>query len=145
LSDSVYLDSSVVVAYYVPEANSERVQALYEDLLDTPNISELVDLEVIAALSLRVRIGDLPRPHAEYVVKLFDEHLEAGLYTRLHLQPDYYRWARDAIARFDLPLKAPDALHLAVAQREGLQLVTADRQLARNAEALNVAFDLIEP
>ena len=76
---------------------------------------------------------------------MFEEHLDAGLYTRLRLQPDHYRWARDAISRFDLPLKAPDALHLAAAQGDGLNLITADRQLARNAEALDVAFELINP
>lgn len=144
MSESVYLDSSVVVAYYVPEPKSERVQALYGDIT-TPTISELVELELIAALSLRVRIGDLDRVQAEQVVKLFSEHLEAGLYTRLHLHADHYRWAREVIARFDLPLKSPDAPHLAAAQRAELQLVTADRQLARNAASLGTTFELVEP
>jgi uncharacterized protein len=144
LNESVYLDSSVVVAYYVPEPNSAHVQRLYEDL-GQPVISELVDLEVVAALSLRCRIGDLERTQARRVVGLFDEHRDAGLYARLNLQANHYRWARDAIARFDLPLNAPDALHLAAVREDGLRLVTADRQLARNAEALGVAFDLIEP
>jgi predicted nucleic acid-binding protein len=144
LSDSVYLDSSVVVAYYVPEPGSGRVQALYR-AADRSVISELVDVEVVAALSLRCRIGDLERAQARRIVTLFDEHLEAGLYGRFNLQPDHYRWARDAIARFDLPLKAPDALHLAAAHSGNSRLVTADRQLARNAEALNVSFELIEP
>ena len=143
MSAAVYLDSSVVVAYYVPEDNSERVQQLYEDL-EHPVITELVDLEVIAALSLRRRIGDLERAQARRIVSLFDEHRDAGLYARLHLRADHYRWARDAISRFDLPLKAPDALHLAAAQGDGLRLITADRQLARNAEALGIAVELIE-
>lgn len=143
MSESVYLDSSVVVAYYVPEPNSERVQRLYEDI-EQPVISELVDLEVAAALSLRSRTGDLEPTQAQRIVSLFNDHLESGLYTRLHLRANHYRWARDAIARFDLPLKAPDALHLAAAHAEGLHLITADRQLARNADALGIAFELIE-
>lgn len=144
MTEPVYLDSSVVIAYYVPEARSARVQALYEGFA-TPAISDLVELEAIAGLSVRIRTGDLERAQAEQVVTLFDEHLDAGLYTRLHLHADHYRWARDAIARFDLPLKSPDALHLAAAQRGGFRLVTADRQLARNAASLDVAVDLIEP
>lgn len=141
--EPVYLDSSVVVAYYVPESKSKRVQALYERLT-TPMISELVELELIAGLSLRIRTGDVDRAQGEEVMTLFDEHLSAGLYSRLHLCAEHYRWARDAISRFDLPLKSPDALHLAAAQRGGLRLVTADRQLARNAASLDVAFDLVE-
>ncbi|HEV2128988.1 MAG TPA: type II toxin-antitoxin system VapC family toxin [Thermomicrobiales bacterium] len=143
MSEPVYLDSSVVVAYYVPKPNSGRVQRLYEDV-EWPVISELVDLEITSALSIRSRISDLERTQARRIVNLFNEHLDAGLYARLRLQADQYRWARDATARFDLPLKVPDALHLAAAQADGLQLITADRQLARNAEALDIAFELIE-
>jgi predicted nucleic acid-binding protein len=143
LIEPVYLDSSVVIAYYVPEAKSARVQAMYERLT-TPMISELVELELIAGLSLRIRTGDVERAQGEEVMTLFDEHLNAGLYSRLQLRAEHYRWARDAISRFDLPLKSPDALHLAAAQRGGLRLVTADRQLARNAASLDVAFDLVE-
>jgi predicted nucleic acid-binding protein len=144
LREQVYLDSSVVIAYYVPEAKSERVQALYEGFA-TPAISELVELEIISGLSLRIRTGDVERAQGEEVLTLFDEHLDAGLYTRLQMRAEHFTWARDAISRFDLPLKSPDALHLAAAQRGGLRLVTADRQLARNAAALGVAFDLVEP
>jgi predicted nucleic acid-binding protein len=143
LSASVYLDSSVVVASYVPERNSDHVQALFQ-VNNLPVISELVELEVIAAVVLRNRIGDLSRLQSEHILSLFTEHLDAGLYTRLRLQSDHYRWARDAIARFDLPLKSPDALHLAAARLAGLSITTADRQLARNAESLDVAFELVE-
>lgn len=142
--DSVYRDTSVVVACYISEPTSRRVQSLYESTT-TPVISNLVDLEVVAAVALRQRIGDLGLEEARQVLNLFDQHLEAGLSTRMHLQPDHYRWARNAIARFDLPLKSPDALHLAAAQVADLTLITADRQLARNAEALNLVCQLIEP
>jgi predicted nucleic acid-binding protein len=144
IGEAVYLDSSVVVAYYLPEPISERVQALY-GTCSSPVISDLVELEVIAALSLRHRIGDLTHVEAGRVMSLFNEHLEAGLYAQRRLLRDHYRWARDAISRFDLPLKSPDALHLAAAQSDRLSLITADRQLARNADALGVAFELIEP
>jgi predicted nucleic acid-binding protein len=65
------------------------------------------------------------------------------LYGRRHLEAGHYRLARDYIARFDLPLKAPDALHLALCSAEDLTLLTADRQLARNAEALDVRTELV--
>ncbi len=144
MSELVYLDSSIVVAYYIPESRSERVQALF-DANVLPTISELVELEVVAALSLRLRIGDLDRDSAFRVMRLFGEHVESGFYSFTHLQAGHYQWARDVVARFELPLKSPDALHLAAAWREGLRLITADRQLARNADALGVDFELIAP
>lgn len=139
-----YLDTSVVVAYYVPEPLSTRVQAIY-NAQTGPAISELVELELFAALSLRLRTGDLERAQAERVVTLFLSHLEGGWYTRIHLHAGHYLAARGFIARFDLPLKSPDALHLAVSAAERLPLVTADRQLARNAERLGLEVDLLSP
>ena len=66
-----------------------------------------------------------------------------GLYARIHIHAGHYLAARAFIARFDLPLRSPDALHLAVAAGEGLPLVTADQQLARNAEALGLEVELV--
>lgn len=137
-----YFDTSLVVAYYLPESMSPRAQALY-DVDALPTISELVELEFFSALSLRVRTGDLFRPNAERVARLFLSHLEGGMYARIALNPGHYRRARDLLARFDLPLKAPDALHLAVASAEALRLITADEQLARNAEALGFEAELV--
>ena len=71
-------------------------------------------------------------------------HLEQNFYRRLELKNHHYRQAYTYLARFDLPLKAPDALHLATASLERLPLVTADRQLARNAESLGLEVDLLE-
>jgi predicted nucleic acid-binding protein len=40
------------------------------------------------------------------------------------------------LRRLDLPLKTPDAIHIAIAQRVGGTLVTFDRQMAASARAL---------
>lgn len=140
----IFLDASVVVAYYLEETYSDIVQGIYRQDGGL-YLSELVELEVCSVLSRLVRVGSLDIEIARQTNALFNGHLEAGLYGRIHLQPDHYRWGRDAIARFDLPLKSPDALHLAAAAIGGFRLVTADRQLARNAETLTVPVDLIEP
>ena len=138
----IYLDTSVLVAYYVPEVLSEQVQ---QRLLaaSIKTVSELVQTEFVAALALRQRIGDLSLTDVQKVASLFTRHLHNGSYRSLHLNSAVYRQARDYIARFDLPLKAPDALHLAAAALEQLPLVTADRQLARNAEMLGIAVELL--
>ena len=115
---------------------------MYEEAV-APEISALVELEFFAAVSLRVRIGDLAREEAEEVSNLFDSHLQDGLYGRRSLDAGHYRLARAYVARFDLPLKSPDALHLALCASEDLTLLTADRQLARNAESLDVQTELV--
>ena len=142
MTAGTYLDTSVVAAYYVSESLSTQAQAIYETQAALA-ISDFVELEFFSALSLRLRRGDLERSHVERVAGLFLEHLAGGWYTRIHLNAEHYSAARRFIATFDLPLKSPDALHLAVSTAEDLSLVTADRQLARNAETLGITFQLV--
>jgi predicted nucleic acid-binding protein len=138
----LYLDTSLLVAYYVPEALSALVQRrLLMPVFKT--VSELAQTEFVAALALRQRIGDLSLADVQQVATLFARHIHEHRYRSLHLNTAVYQLARDYVARFDLPLKAPDALHLAAATLEELTLVTADRQLARNAELLGVGAELL--
>ena len=141
MTAGTYLDTSVVAAYYVSESFSTQAQAIYETQAALA-ISDFVELEFFSALSSVCR-GDLERSHVERVAGLFLEHLAGGWYTRIHLNAEHYSAARRFIATFDLPLKSPDALHLAVSTAEDLSLVTADRQLARNAETLGITFQLV--
>jgi predicted nucleic acid-binding protein len=138
----LYLDTSILVAYYVPEALSELVQ---QRLLMPPlkTVSELAQTEFVAALALRQRIGDLSLADVQRVATLFTRHVGEHRYRSLHLNTTVYQLAREYVVRFDLPLKAPDALHLAAASLEELTLITADRQLARNAETLGIAVELL--
>jgi predicted nucleic acid-binding protein len=73
----------------------------------------------------------------------FLDHLQAGLYARLAVQRRHYEAARGWLARFTLPLRALDALHLALADLEGLRLATSDQDLSRSAKSLGVAVTLV--
>ena len=55
--------------------------------------------------------------------------------------PGDHRTAAGLVRRFDLGLRAPDALHLAVCLRLGLPILTFDRRQAAAAAALGVACD----
>lgn len=139
----IYLDTSVLVAYYVPEPLS----ALAQQRLMAASaviVSELAQTEMVSALSLRLRIGNLSRTAVQQVTTHFASHLTQGLYVPLHLSSAVYRQAQAYITRYDLALKAPDALHLAAAALAQAPLVTADRQLAHNAQALGIAVELLE-
>ncbi len=138
----IYWDTSALVPYYLPEPLSDRVQALLRE--SEPAISWLVELEFFSMLSRRVRTGELDRRHAERVKSLFLSHVEDGLYLLLPLKATHFRMARDWNGQFDLSLRAPDALHIAVVFKQGLPLITADKVLARSAEALGVEVTLLE-
>ena len=52
-------------------------------------------------------------------------------------------WPTLYVRRFDLKLRAPDALHAAICRRLGMRLVTLDRRLAAAARALGI--DVLVP
>jgi hypothetical protein len=52
------------------------------------------------------------------------------------------RLANTYVRRFEFMLRAPDALHLAIAHRQRATLVTWDRRLKRAARELGIAIEV---
>jgi hypothetical protein len=136
----IYLDTSVLVAYYCPEALSQKAERVIRSQLRSA-ISDLTEVEMNSALSRKTRHGELSRNDAQQVVARFSGHIEGNFYTRIAIERAHYTLARDWLGRFTTSLRTLDALHLAVAALERRQLVTADRTVARSAEAFGVKVD----
>jgi predicted nucleic acid-binding protein len=141
----IYLDTSAIVPYYVPENLSDIVEKLLQQQEEQPVISQLVEVELFSAVSRRVRMGELSRDDARRITELFENHVNESLYRFVLLENQHYRLARDWIARFDLPLRTLDALHLAVSSINNLFLVTADERLAQSATVLGIDVLLLTP
>lgn len=97
-----------------------------------------MEVELFSVLARKVRMGEMGAVDAERVRRLFVTHLEEGCYTRLPLESRHFRLAREWLATTQVPLRTLGALHLALAAVADFILATADRQLARAAEALGV-------
>ncbi|MBI5725925.1 MAG: type II toxin-antitoxin system VapC family toxin [Planctomycetes bacterium] len=137
-----YLDTSVLAAYYCPEKLSNSVEkALHK--VRQPTISQLVELELCSALAIKIRTGQFDAPSAGIVLGRFRVHVADGRYRFVEIASREYDIARDWLARFDTLLRAPDALHLAAAFANGLELLTADHGLAESAGRLGVKCKLI--
>lgn len=139
----IYLDTSAIVPYYVPEKLSDVVEQLLQKQEDKPIISQLVEVELFSALSRRVRMGEVSQNDARRITELFENHLNESLYRLVLLENQHYRLARDWISRFDLPLRTLDALHLAVCSINNFSLVTADDKLAQSATILGIDILLL--
>jgi len=137
-----YLDTSILAAFYLPEAVSARVQKFYSGLGEAA-ISALVEVEFHSALARRVRMKDLGREDALKIISALKVHVEEGLYQVLPVESREYGLARDWLATFQVPLRTLDALHLAVAFSHSLAIATADRGLAAAAEHVGVQCRLI--
>lgn len=133
----IYLDTSVLAAYYYPEPLSREVQRLVRSTVQ-PTISDLTEVELFSALGRKIRVHEVRVTEAERVAAQFLAHLESNLYNRVPIERRHYKLARDWIGRFTTPLRTLDALHLAVAATEGLRFATVDRALARSAADLGI-------
>lgn len=106
-------------------------------------ISPLVELEMASAIARKVRMRELAPSAAREALALFRRHEADGLYRIAAVSGAHYAQARGWIERFDPPLRALDALHLAVAHGESALLMTADAPLARAARKFGMRARLI--
>lgn len=140
----IYVDTSVVVPFYLPEAFSQAIRELLNHETQ-PALSQLVEVELFSAVSRRVRMGEISLEEATQIAIEFQIDLNSGFYTCIPLSPVHYQQAREWIGRFDTPLRTLDALHFAVAASNDLRLVTADETLAEAANVFGVAVQLLTP
>lgn len=134
---SQYFDTSVLVAYYSPEALSVKAEQLLRKALP-PLISRLAEVEFASAVSRKIRDRELAEPAGHKILNLFQYHVTQGFYHVLTVEGHHFEQAREWISRFDTPLRTLDALHLALAALENAQLITADKQLHESAMLLGV-------
>lgn len=108
-----------------------------------PSVSWLTGIEIMSALSRKVRERELARRDAERIATLYREHVSQGCYNLIPLDGVDIEWAERHISKFDNSLRTLDALHLAIAARESLGLATADRRLADTAKKFGMKVTLV--
>jgi uncharacterized protein len=135
---SLYLDASVLVPTLVAEAATEVVEAYLDAAGQVRLISDFAAAEVGSGLSRLVRMGLLGSAEASARLADFDAW-RAGTSSPVEVHPSDVRLAYIYVRRFDLRLRAPDALHLAIARRLDATLVTLDRRLADAAREFGIA------
>jgi uncharacterized protein len=140
----IYLDTSILAPFYWTEASSDTVEQLFQQYAPLI-ISELSEVELISALSRRVRMGDIDRADAGAIAAQFQADLDAAFYQRVPVVTHHYTVAKQWMQQFDTPLRTLDALHLAIASELAIPLVTADIGLARSAASLSVAVQVLSP
>jgi predicted nucleic acid-binding protein len=139
----IYVDTSVLVAYYCPERLSEKVETFLVKH-PRPTISALTEVEFFSAVSGKVRKKEMDLKDAGRVTARFLGHLDSTYYTYVPVEAHDYRLARDWIGMFRMELRTLDALHLAVASSAGLTLVTSDQGLYKSARSLAQDAILLE-
>ena len=131
----IYLDASVIVPLFVIEARSAeaRGKILGQTLVASP----LGFAETSSALARRVRMGDITAFVANLHLKSLDAWAARAI-ASCDVTGDDFLAATSFIRRFDLGLRTPDALHIAIAARLGAKLLTFDAKMATAAVALGL-------
>ena len=139
----LYLDTSVLVAYYCPEPLSRQVQELLVESVK-PAMSYLTETELYSAVARKVRTEEISGVDGNRILAKFSSHMDMNLFTILPIDDHHWRLARGWIGLFSAPLRTLDALHLAIASAGEFVLITADKSLQRSADILGVKVRLID-
>ena len=133
----LYLDTAIILSLFVGEPMSEEVGDWVASRRQPLACSDWGLTECASALGIRLRRGDLDADSAagayRAIATFVNESCEV-ISCAGHHQSE----AQRLLTRFDLPLRAGDALHLAIAQHAQATLVTCDKQLVTVAKATGV-------
>jgi predicted nucleic acid-binding protein len=134
---SVYLDASVLLPTIINEPASSQVDSFLIGTRELLAVSDFASAEVASALSRLVRMHSVSKEDALAMLVDFDTWRAAATST-VEIHASDARMADIYVRRFELKLRAPDALHIAVCRRLDLVLATLDQRLALAADELGV-------
>jgi predicted nucleic acid-binding protein len=132
-----YLDASVLVPTLVKEPASPVVDEFLRSSTDQLVVSDYAAAEVASAMSRLIRMDRMLVSTASDRLVDFDAW-RAGMTDTIDMVTHDSRLANTYVRRFELGLRAPDALHIAICRSLGLRLVTLDRRLAAAARQLGI-------
>lgn len=132
----IYVDSSALAKLYLPEAESERLDAFMRGRRGLM-ISELAITEVLSAVGRRKREKELRADLANEIRAALLADADSGSFNRLDLSPAVHREAERLLLSVDsIPLRTLDALHIALAlSGAATHLLTFDHRM-RDAAVL---------
>jgi predicted nucleic acid-binding protein len=127
----IVVDASVAVKWLLPEPGDAAAQELLasEERLVAPS---LIRTEVAAALARRARFREIEPRDAETALGLWLQALRDGVISLVADEADLVT-ALGLTAELSHPLQ--DCLYLALAERLGAPLVTADKKFVVKAHA----------
>jgi predicted nucleic acid-binding protein len=139
----LYLDASLVVSALTSEGASRQSQAwLGQQDPQGLLISEWTVTEVSSALGIKLRTGQLTLGERAGALALF-QRMTALSFTVVSVGSPHFRMATGYMDRYELGLRASDALHLAIAADKSAQMCTLDHRMASAGPALGVPTILV--
>jgi uncharacterized protein len=133
----LYLDASVLVALVSTDPLTTRAEACLAAGTHLLVVSDFATAEVASAIARRVRMREMTEMDARSAFALIDA-LVIRVAERIATEAGDVKAAEVALRRLDLPLRTPDALNIAIAQRVDAAPLTFDMKMAEAARALGL-------
>lgn len=135
----LYIDTSAFVPLLVREGRSRAVYMALAGRSDAICISPWVITETHSAIALKCRVGALTQKQADAAHARIPP--KAGGYQIAQILDADFASASDLIGGLRAPLRAADALHIAISLRLGAELMTLDKEM--QAAALEAGLSLV--
>lgn len=134
---SLYLDTSVVIALLTEDPLSSRAYTALENNREPLLVSDVGAAEFAAVVGRNIRTGNITRHHGVAALVIFDQWSSRAA-RLVQIDPVDVAIAGSYLRRLDLALFAPDAIHIAFAERFDATLLTFDRAMAVAARTLGL-------
>lgn len=135
----VYADTSVLVPLFARDAFNQAVRHFLTTQQPALLVSDFASAELASALAKKARTRELSLAEARQALSTFDGWM-ATCSPRIETSAADIALAEAHLRRLDLPLRTPDAVHIAIAQRHGAALATFDVRMADAARAIGLAL-----
>lgn len=139
---STYLDTSALLAYYLPEPCSEAFNTLISAAA-SPAISNLVECEIVAVIGQKVRGGSYNRRDAGRALGRFRSDVQRGTFRYIVVDNRLIQAAIALLESFGVALRTLDALHVTAVLEYQCDLITGDARMARTAERLGIMVNYV--
>ena len=131
---SVYLDASIPVSLFTIDTLTARADAVLRARPPLLMVSNLAAAEFASATTRKVRMQLITAQEAHAAFSTIDARI-ARTTTPLLIASAHSPLRAGFLRRLNLTLRTDDALHIAIAQRVGAELLTFDRPMANAARA----------
>lgn len=133
----MYVDTSCLVAFFIPEVNTDIANSTILDANDI-YVSSLTRVEFISALNKKMRMKTLSRREIDIVTAEFEKQIRNGVLTQTDFEVKHFKQAESFLKSTTLPLLSLDALHLSICFLQNFTLFTFDEVLSKAAEEFSI-------
>ncbi|MFZ4703748.1 MAG: type II toxin-antitoxin system VapC family toxin [Candidatus Methylumidiphilus sp.] len=139
-----YLDTSLLVPLHIHEPKSPIVRAWLVGIgAGELAVSEWCMTEFSSAASIKTRTGQIDKDKRELAQAEFMAFIRFRIRRVIRVDTVDFRRAAKLCDQWQMGLRAGDALHLAIAERQGLTVCTLDKLMQESTLALGLPLENI--